>query len=131
MGILIIMILLGIMSTMVLVSITVGRNYLKKSTFTIRVTALALCIIVTGMTFGYSIKAMDNVVGSAQEVGLINSPSYLDGGNVYFDDSTGEYFIVKTDTWNIINPAYRSYLDNEIAKNYADSYSNLMDTLNN
>ena len=130
MGILMIVILLGIMATMVLVSITAGRNYIKKSTLAIRVTALALCIIVTGMTFGYSIKTMNDVVGPAQEVGLINPPSYLDSGNVYFDDNTGEYFIIKTDAWNVVNPVYRSYLDNEVAKNYADSYSNLMDTFN-
>ena len=123
------MILVGFMATIVLASTKFGFSSTKKAVKAVHVGLLIVSILITGLSFGYSIKATNDVVGDATQVGLIEPIRNADSGNVYHDAELDKYFIVQSDSWNPIEPVHRTYLDKESAKRYSDAYKSLVDAM--
>lgn len=129
MAILMLMILVGFMATIVLASVKFGFDSPKKAVKAVHIGLLIVSILTAGLSFGYSIKATDDVVGDAAQVGIIEPIRNADSGNVYHDAELDKYFVIQSDAWNPIEPVYRTYLDKESAQRYSDAYKSLVDAL--
>lgn len=61
-------------------------------------------------------------IADAEQVIKISFEAANHRGWLYQDTETDRYFVVTSSVWDIAHPSYRLYVDDEVAKDYLESY---------